>query len=1229
MKNSDNDNPRQFSQEDLLRFLDSGPRLVRTATSAKLAEESSCFEASECPTAESYIQLATGAIEGDAAEKLLAHAAACDVCGDLLASSLGALEGNPSAEEIAAIAELATAQADWQESLSQRLAATKAQRRPKFASSNWWMGAAGVAAVVLVAAGAFLWQKETHNPERQLAMAYEMSRTLELRVPDAGYAQFSSAIHTRGNATDREPAPLLDARARLARELEKSPQDAHWLELQARADMLEERYDSAIDVLDRLLAEGPVTPELLTDAASAYYQRGLVTGNELDRSTALDDLARADKLSPADPVILFNEAIVMEDRGQMMNAVEVWNRFITVERDAKWRTEGQRKLEALEQTLSRLKSHESRVRQMLATPEAMLALAGDKKTLAALDEELSVYKLDKLLLVAFPESGDGANSGAEQARGSPDLKNCPKACLAARRLLHAIGTSLELEHHDSWLIDLLPPDIDAFPAAVMASYGHGLRLLAQAMQDDVSALPVEGVQFACQARAAFQQPLRSNLPAAQETELRVAEHVAERRATLENLFALQLHANLDECRTLAGQLRGAPQAERDDRRYPWMAAQERVTEEICERTPETRAMGLALAEKGKRIANLDEYRLLKARATQMIAGELQDSGDAEAAEKFQIMSIRELYAGDPPAARITPALGHIARLELAIGHSHMSELTYLEDLQYTQLTGLKVQAAEVRLNLARAQLRNGEPHEAEQQLRLANSEGSPAALGKSEGADLSMGAEMLASTMLESGDLSSADRYLNEAEKPLMHTSDIYIEREDAMNRGQLELALGHPDRSANVLESAIRLSEGSDVRRGDRVTGAEFGGEDHDAYAELAAAWLAQGRSPEQVLAVWERFRLRSRGLPITQCEGGSLDCELPRLLAEQHRLGDNVVMGQIVLLDRVLIYRMDANGIHWSERRGPRQGLLDAAQRLEQAVSSPHTSAETAARLGAGLADKLLPSLPTGLPGVGALLLEPDPLLANLCWPVLPTEVGPLGIAYPLAEMRSILVPDSERSVSHGTRLGERALVVGASMTAGGEPPLPEALSEATHVDRLLHAPAILLGEQATAARVGAGLSSATIFHFAGHAVPTENGTELLLAAASSGDIRPWVDGKFLQQHPPRACRLAVLSACATGKRELAWNHPLQSMVETLGSLGVPEVVATRWQIDSEASVPLIDTFYAGLAKGETAAMALTSARRVQFSNSSYRNPYYWGAYYVTGRELVPPLGDLHAHR
>jgi CHAT domain-containing protein len=1224
MNSNENDNTVQVSKEDLLRFLDAGPKVLRWPRRGELARGSFVPDISgpECPAAQSYMELATGEVEGDEAETLLAHAADCAACGDLLAWNLSALEGDPSAEETAAIAELAAARTEWQQRMAHELAATPARRRPILLHPGLWRAGAAIAAVLLLAAGVFAWQRQTNTPDRQLAMAYEQSRTLELRVPEAGYSALSSSGHTRGALAGHEPASLLDARARLARELERSPQDAHWLELQARADILEERYDSAVDVLDRLLAQGPVTADLLADAASAYYQRGLVSGAELDRSTALDYLRRADELAPTDPVVLFNEAIVMEDRGQMMNAVEVWNRYITVERDPKWAAEGKRKLAALEQTLNRLKTHQSRVEKMLATPQAMDALAADATKLARFDEELSYYELDKLLLAAYPE-GKSQSQGSEQARGSP----CLDSCLAARKLLHAIAFSLEKQHHDSWLSDLLSLHIDSLPAATSATYAKALQLLAHAVREDISGVPAIGVQAATQARALFQQlrAVEKQMPSTVP-----AVNAGEDRAGIEEMFALQRAVDYQGCRTLAQQLRTRPEMQRDLARYPWIEAQALVTERICDDTPETRLAGRALEMAALRISEADNYRLLAARTEMRLAGDAQNAGDYETSERRTMATLRKLYSLDPPAARIYWTLGMIRFDEQDSPRAHMAESVLREEVQWDALSDGRVNEAETRMELARAEMRIGAMKEAENQIRQAHLEGDPQGLGKSRAADFTQANIFLSRLMLERGDLAGAQQYLEQVRGNLANDSDTWALRAYASSRGQLDLARGELDQAAITLESDIRASEGRNVRSGDQATEAEYAQQDHDLYAELAATWLAQGRKPENVLALWERFRLRSRGLPITQCRNGALDCEEPRLAIAQRHLGSSMLIGQIVLLDRVLIYRADKNGVVWSQRPRSMQDVLDAAQTLDRAVSSPFTSPETAAKLGARLADALLPPIPANLNPDSTLLLEPDPMLQNLPWPVLPTPKGPLGLQYPLDEMRSILVVRTGQNVS-GDRpvetMCKRPLVVGASVATGNEPPLPEALEEAGSVTRLLHSTQLLLGQQATTANLAQALGSATIFHFAGHAVQTGNGTELLLAASSPGELRPWVDGVFLRQHPPHACQLAVLSACSTGTREASWNHPLQDIVETLGDLGVPEVVATRWQIDSEAAVPFMDSFYQSLATGKSVAVALTSARGVQFSRSLYKNPYYWGAYYVTGGETTLIQKESHA--
>jgi CHAT domain-containing protein len=68
-------------------------------------------------------------------------------------------------------------------------------------------------------------------------------------------------------------------------------------------------------------------------------------------------------------------------------------------------------------------------------------------------------------------------------------------------------------------------------------------------------------------------------------------------------------------------------------------------------------------------------------------------------------------------------------------------------------------------------------------------------------------------------------------------------------------------------------------------------------------------------------------------------------------------------------------------------------------------------------------------------------------------------------------------------------------------------------------------------------------------------------------------------------------------------------------LASLGVPDVVATRWQIDSGSAVPLMEAFYGGLARGLTVPQALTAARQTLIRDPRYAHPYYWAAYYASG--------------
>jgi CHAT domain-containing protein len=274
---------------------------------------------------------------------------------------------------------------------------------------------------------------------------------------------------------------------------------------------------------------------------------------------------------------------------------------------------------------------------------------------------------------------------------------------------------------------------------------------------------------------------------------------------------------------------------------------------------------------------------------------------------------------------------------------------------------------------------------------------------------------------------------------------------------------------------------------------------------------------------------------------------------------------------------------------------------------------------------------------------------MLGNLPWPAVEAASGPIGLHFNLAESPSLLLNGPDSAALSQPLIQGRPLIVGASVAADERQVLPEVIREAKAVAAFSSSPTMLLGSEATEAGVLTRLPNAASIHFAGHAAEELGATRLLLARspslqAQSGPETPsaspanaegrpavigtsWLDSALIRSHPPRAARLAVFSACSTGKKEEGWNHGMGDIVSALASVGVPDVVSTRWQIDSSSALPLMDSFYQGLAAGQTVPQALTSARLALRRDPRYRHPYYWAAWYASGRGTATLTQIFHA--
>jgi tetratricopeptide (TPR) repeat protein len=1146
----------------------------RNSTQYNKANGFTAPAAGSCPEVGEWLRLADGDLPPNKKESLLAHAALCTGCLARLRESQRALSDDISPEEAAELKQFTSTTPQWQRRLALELAQTPhgSNNAGKLLHFAWLSGA--VAAVLVLALSVALWWRQATAPEKLLAEAYTQSRTFDLRVPGAGFAAVIPPSHLRGGATDHEPAPLLTARAEIERSLEQSPADPHWLQMQARAEMLEERYDGAIDILDRLLAAGPVTSSLLLDDGTAYYMRGTASGSENDRATALDNLRRADELAPNDPVVLFNEAIVMEDRGQVMNAVETWNRYLKFEHDPRWQDEGRRRLQSLEDRLNRIKTHESRMQQHLATPQAMRALAADPATLAGIDEEFSTTLLPRLLDAAFPLPVD-------RSRGSP----CSENCMAARFLLNALAASLGRNHQDLWLKDFLPSG----SAPIDNQYVSAAHALGQAIDANTRDDYAGAASWSLQSQQLFQ---RLRIPAGED------------RAEIERVYAEQRSFTFARCQQDAESLlahRG---------QYIWIQAQTASLAAGCHMSPGSAS---TLFAEAFRIAREYHYLLLELRVRNGMASWTYQSGDNEDAWRLMLEAIRCFYAGDFPPFRAGTFLASLAMLEQGTPRVHLALLLNREELGLFELAHNAAYTAGVRDQLVSAALRAGSLQEARDQMKIAQSEEAAISDQTFPRGFRAENELELAGLYLDRREFAEASQQLDAALVDLTGSDNWVDIAKYAGERGELDLALGHAEKAEHTLRNAILTEE---LRaRGTGPSDVVSARQDRDLYATLAGVWLAENRSGAEILSLWERYRFRVLGKTVPRCGDQRLDCiktTVKSMLASNFASDSGRrLIGQIVLRDRTLLYRANADQVIWSQCPIRASDLFSAAVSLEHVVSTPASSQasidQASYRVGELLLNggRLLPN-PTQ-----TILLETDPLLGNLPWAAVSIASGPIGLHFDLEELPSLLLERETRTRPvHGS-----ALVVGASLAAGESQPLPEVLKEARIVAGDGIDSNLLLAAQATEPHVATHLSSASLIHFAGHAEQYEGRTHLLLAPSGRADDKPYLDESLFRRVPPKAARLVVFSACSTGKREEGWDHGMRDIVDTLGSLGVPEVVATRWQIDSASAVPMMDVFYRGLSNGLSVPQALTAARQSLIRDARYKHPYYWAAYYASG--------------
>jgi CHAT domain-containing protein len=196
------------------------------------------------------------------------------------------------------------------------------------------------------------------------------------------------------------------------------------------------------------------------------------------------------------------------------------------------------------------------------------------------------------------------------------------------------------------------------------------------------------------------------------------------------------------------------------------------------------------------------------------------------------------------------------------------------------------------------------------------------------------------------------------------------------------------------------------------------------------------------------------------------------------------------------------------------------------------------------------------------------------------------------------------AQRLLAVGNPRGDRA-------RSNPFPALPSAEMEARDVARLYEESDVLTGPSATKGAFLDGLARSQVVHFAGHAASgdTSGAARLLLAPDPQTHTDGELDLRQIDRALPRT-RLVVLAACRTAAGAPSRLEGGINLARPLLAAGVPNVVASLWNLDDEVSRRFFVAFHASLLReGEpTRALQRTQVSFLRDPDPVLAHPASW---------------------
>jgi tetratricopeptide (TPR) repeat protein len=428
----------------------------------------------------------------------------------------------------------------------------------------------------------------------------------------------------------------------------------------------------------------------------------------------------------------------------------------------------------------------------------------------------------------------------------------------------------------------------------------------------------------------------------------------------------------------------------------------------------------------------------------------------------------------------------------------------------------------------------------------------------------------------------------------------LYVLGRIAEEEGQRDAARKNYTEAVGVIES-IRMGIHAASLRG------EFLDDKRDVYDALIDLRLRDGAPVDEVFRLIEHSRARDLNDRMSLGTLGDLH-------DIQSHLGP-----RSLLLDTWA--GTDSVAIVWisSSRAGFVRHACRIQDEAEKLISALQAGGEQWHDEGRLLGDLLLP----GIPLAPEIVIVPDGPLS-----VIPFEV----IVEPKSQ--SLLIELSEVSYlpsaqflvrTHASHL--RLLPWQREMVALGDPPVSNSDvlnpgwqrlqfsgTEIRSIKRALPGRSeVHVGVDAQKHYIQGGrVENLPVLHFSTHAlIDTENPERSRILLASD-----YIFQREIYDLNLKGVDLVTVSACDTARGKLVRGEGVQAFSRAFLAAGANSTITSLWRVADEPTATFMNQFYYFLAKGQSKAGALRSAKlELLRSNSALEYPRYWAAFIVTG--------------